>query len=130
MNEIIINKKVKRVWCCERCKEPIDINVPDKERTFVNDGGSLFCSNVCKEYKHIPVDPVRKKTNLSKKNRSKKHKDAFKPSIYKCGNCDKETSHMTWNKMCNNCIDTFYEENPGQDMSNAFKSLIRLYKVN
>lgn len=97
-----INKKVKREWCCERCKQPININVNDNERTFVNDGGKLFCSNFCSTNKFIPLD--LKKAPV-KKGKSKKQKMDNSKSQFKCFNCGKIHHYMTWNKRCGDCCE-------------------------
>ena len=96
-----VNKKVKREWCCERCKQPIDIKVPDKERTFINDSGKLFCSNICLVNKFIPLD-IRKTSGKNFK-KSKKQKKNSTQSKFKCFNCGKVHHYMTWNKRCDVC---------------------------
>lgn len=118
----------KREWCCKRCKEPINIFVPDSERKFVIDGENLFCGKTCKSaYKqHIPIDPARKKLNQLKKHGPKKLKEKSKP-LYKCFKCEHTTHFMTWNKLCSRCEDKMYDE--VGSISNVEKSQIRLYQI-
>ena len=50
-------QKPKREWCCERCKDPINIFVPDTEKVYVLDGDKIFCGVHCRSAfrEYIPV---------------------------------------------------------------------------
>ena len=123
---------MRRKWECHRCKDPINILAPDSEKRYVIDGDKIFCCKRCKmeHAAYIPVDPARKKLNVSKKHRSQKHKEAWRTPIFKCFNCEHETNIMTHDKLCPRCARHWFIDNPGEAMNNAFKSLIRLSKMN
>lgn len=100
---------------CKRCKNPINVRVPDSERTFINKDGDLFCSKFCSKNLHIPLSPKRE----IKKGKGKR---SFKKKIevtFVCGRCQKNYSYLTWNKVCSDC-NPIVPENE--------KHLIRLYQ--
>lgn len=122
-------KPAKREWVCSRCKDPINIFVEDKDKKYIIEGDKIFCSKHCCSYakQHIPVDPVKKKINdFKKKGSSKKIKKSKEP-LFKCFKCERVRGHLTWNKLCSYCEDEASEKG---ELTNEFKSLIRLQKIN
>lgn len=112
----------KREWKCKRCEEPINILVLDSERKFKIDGENIFCGIQClKAFKsYIPVSLAKVKT---KEKRSPKLKKITRKSEYKCFNCGKIYSNLTWNKMCSVCFSS------EKDLTNEKLSNIRLSKL-
>ena len=137
-----------REWKCKRCMEPINIFVPDDQRTFINDGGDLFCGKSCKtNYKlYIPLDPSRvgNTSKFRKIDERRKHIENSKKKVqvvFKCFVCNNETSVMTHDKCCSRCSSRMYKENQERvsqgeklqlvgGLTNEQRSLIRLSKMN
>ena len=134
-------KKKSREWCCERCKDPINIFVSDIEKTYVLDGDKIFCGVHCRSaYRdYIPVK-LSKTGGASKYKKIKKQqKETVK---FKCFHCTKEYTFMTWDKLCSNCRDTLAATNRRRQeqgefitdliggLTNEQRSLIRLSKIN
>ena len=121
-------KPARREWKCSRCQDPINIFVSDYDKKYIIEGGKIFCSNHCCSYakQHIPVDPVKKKINDFKKKGSSKKIKKLKEPLFKCFRCDRVQGYMTWDKLCSSCRD----EVPFSELTNEYKSLIRLQKIN
>ena len=135
-------------FSCKRCLVPINVLVPDSERTFINDGGELFCSKSCRtNYRlHIPLDPSRvgKTSKFRKLNEKRKHVESSKKKtqvIFKCFVCNNETTVMTHDKLCSRCSSRMYRENQERvsqgeklqligGLTNEQRSQIRLSKMN
>lgn len=118
----------KREWKCFRCQDPINIFVDDKDKKYIIEGDKIFCSKHCCSYakQYIPVDPVKKKINDFKKKGSSKKIKKIKEPLFKCFRCDHVQGYMTWDKLCSSCRD----EVPFSELTNEYKSLIRLQKIN
>ena len=118
----------RREWKCFRCQDPINIFVSDEDKKYIIEGDKIFCSKHCCSYakQYIPVDPVKKKINDFKKKGSSKKIKKFKEPLFKCFRCDHVQGYMTWDKLCSSCRD----EVPFSELTNEYKSLIRLQKIN
>ena len=118
----------KREWKCFRCQDPINIFVSDEDKKYIIEGDKIFCSKHCCSYakQYIPVDPVKKKINDFKKKGSSKKIKKIKEPLFKCFRCDHVQGYMTWDKLCSSCRD----EVPFSELTNEYKSLIRLQKIN
>lgn len=132
--------KTKRNWCCDRCKESINIYNLESEGNYVIDGGNIFCSNTCKSAfkQHIPLRLNKEKKPIKYGKSKQKEKIQNK---FKCFNCNKESNFMTWDKLCSGCRDTFNSINRRRiemgevldligGLTNEQRSLIRLSKIN
>ena len=118
----------RREWKCSRCQDPINIFVSDEDKKYIIEGDKIFCSKHCCSYakQYIPVDPVKKKINDFKKKGSSKKIKKIKEPLFKCFRCDHVQGYMTWDKLCSSCRD----EVPFSELTNEYKSLIRLQKIN
>lgn len=135
-----VGGKQKRNWCCERCDEPINIFVPDNERKFIIDGDKIFCGPTCKSaYKQFIPLKISKDGSGRSKYKKGKPKEKREPK-FKCFHCDKETTFMTWNKLCSTCRDKFTAINRSRiehgeileligGLTNEQRSLIRLTNI-
>ncbi len=135
------NSKKKREWCCERCKDPINIFVPDTERKYVLDGDKIFCGTHCRSaYRdYIPVKLSRTGNAVKYKKAKQQQKETV---IFKCFHCGNETTFMTFNKLCNRCAPEMAGINNARKeqgefipdlvggLTNEQRSLIRLSKMN
>lgn len=117
----------KREWKCFRCQDKINIFVRDEDRKFIIEGDKIFCSKTCCSYakQYIPVDPIKKKINDFKKKGSSAKIKKQKEPLFKCFNCEQVYGFLTWDKLCPNCISDIKHS-----ITNEFKSLIRLHKIN
>ena len=130
----------KREWCCERCKDPINIFVPDTEKKYVLDGDQIFCGIHCRSaYKdHIPVKLAKNGKAIKYKKAKHQQKDKAK---FKCFHCSTEYDNLTFDKLCPHCSKNMANTNrlrQGQgeflalvgSLTNEQRSLIRLSKIN
>jgi len=133
--------KPKREWCCERCKDAINIFVPDHEKKYVIDGDKIFCGTHCRQaYRdYIPVKLARGGGPSKYKKVKHQQKEAAK---FKCFHCNRESNFMTWDKLCSYCRDSMSRMNHDRlcsgefitglvgDLTNEQRSQIRLSKIN
>lgn len=133
--------KKKREWYCERCKDPINIFVPDTEKRYVLDGDKIFCGTHCRSaYRnYIPVKLSRDGTASKYKKVKHQQKETVK---FKCFHCGNETTYMTHDKLCNRCAPQMVGINNARKeqgeyitgliggLTNEQRSLIRLSKMN
>lgn len=134
---------MSRVWECKRCKEPINIMVPDDERTFINDGGDIFCGVTCKHaYAHYIPLRLSKDNKPVKRLKHKRKEEKKQSVIFKCFSCNKEFNYLPFDKMCPTCYTKMANENrlrqeQGEfitglvgSLTNEQRSQIRLSKIN
>ena len=133
-------QKPKREWCCERCKDPINIFVPDTEKVYVLDGDKIFCGVHCRSAyrEYIPVKLAKTGGAVKYKKQKQMKKESAK---FKCFHCNKESNFMTWDKLCSYCRDTMSTINQRRveqgefitglvgNLTNEQRSLIRLTNI-
>lgn len=80
---------------CGTCRKKVNV-VTNNE--YVTDNGVIFCDWGCKNRKRLPQGSLKRTGPLSKRKKEKKI------PVYECPHCEKKTTFLGFNKVCNSCI--------------------------
>lgn len=132
--------RFKRKWECLRCKDPINIFVPDLEKRYVLDGDKIFCGTHCRtaHREHIPLKLARTGSVVKYKKPKTIQKEKVK---FKCFHCYNEYENLPFDKLCPSCSKSMASINNQRQEQGEFlvlngnltteqRCLIRLSKIN